>query len=239
MAFAVALEGFLAPEPAWLVRLMAMIPTGGEPKAPARNGHATLPVESADGTEQDSDQVLVARAIGGDSRAFERLIRRHYDLIHRVAWRQTGLAQEAEDVTQNVLMQLVEKLGSWRGEARFTTWLVGITINACRDHGRRKSSFGRMREAFSTFAALGGEASDGRDLLRQSWLKSLLAKLPSDLRATVVLVAGEGLSHKEAAAELGIAENTVAWRMHQVRKQLSAESGRSAATTQKEIRDER
>ena len=241
MAFAASLEIGLPSPVSIIARLMAMMPTAEEPPAPPRNGHVVaLPVETIGETPDDSDKVLVARALGGDSRAFEKLIRRHYDMIHRVAWRQTGLAQEAEDIAQNVLMQLVEKLGSYRGEARFTTWLIGITINACHDHGRRKSSFGRMRQAFSSFAALGSRTPDGRDLMRQSWLKSLLATLSPELRATVVLVAGEGLSHREAAAELGIAENTVAWRMHQVRKHLSGEGkDGSAAARQKEIRHER
>ena len=68
----------------------------------------------------------------------------------------------------------------------------------------------------------------------------MLAGLSPELRATVVLVAGEGLSHREAAAELGISENTVSWRMHQVRKQFSGEATTKGATTRrKEIRDER
>ncbi|MDZ5452675.1 RNA polymerase sigma factor [Labrys sp. ZIDIC5] len=188
----------------------------------------------------DGDADLVARACKGDGRAFEKLIRRHHAMIHRVAWRQTGLAQEAEDIVQTVLMQLVEKLASYRGQARFTTWLIGITINACHDHRRRKSSFGRMRQAWSNFVSLGGTASDDGDLLRRSWLKSLLSGLSPELRATVVLVAGEGLSHREAAAELGLSENTVSWRMHQVRKQLAETAGREPATTsRKEIRDAR
>lgn len=239
MAFAASVD-FGLPSPLPLItRLLSMLPVAEEPPAPLRNGPAAIDQAPGD-LPKEGDPALVARALRGDSRAFEKLIRRHYDMIHRVAWRQTGLKQEAEDIVQNVLMQLVERLASYRGEARFSTWLVGITINACHDHRRRRSSFGRMRQAFSSFAALGSTTTDGRDLMRQSWLKSLLAGLSPDLRATVVLVAGEGLSHREAAAELGISENTVAWRMHQVRKQLGGEGKEgSAAARRKEIRDER
>jgi RNA polymerase sigma factor (sigma-70 family) len=236
MAFAASVDfGLPSPWPL-ITRLLSVLPVMDEP-APLRHGVAEASETAALG---DSDAVLVTLALKGDSRAFEKLIRRHHDMIHRVAWRQTGLMQEAEDIVQNVLMQLVEKLASYRGEARFTTWLVGITINACHDHRRRRSSFGRMRQAFSSFVSLGSGALDGRDLLRQSWLKSMLAGLSPELRATVVLVAGEGLSHREAAAELGISENTVSWRMHQVRKLLTGdETKNGAATRRKEIRDER
>lgn len=97
-----------------------------------------------------------------------------------------------------------------------------------------------MRQAFSNFVLLGDAASDDGDPVRRSWLKSALAGLSPELRETVVLVAGEGLSHREAAIELGISENTVSWRMHRVRKQLAEEVGREeTAAGRKEIRDER
>ncbi|QEN87490.1 RNA polymerase sigma factor [Labrys sp. KNU-23] len=215
----------------WLPALAAAVPEGFG---------AVRVIDATAGGADDGDAELVARACKGDSRAFEKLIRRHHAMIHRVAWRQTGLADEAEDIVQTVLMQLVEKLASYRGQARFTTWLIGITINACHDHRRRKSSFGRMRQALSSFVSVSGVAGDDGDLVRQSWLKSTLAGLSPELRATVVLVAGEGLSHREAAAELGISENTVSWRMHRVRKQLAEEAGHEAAAAgRKEIRDER
>jgi RNA polymerase sigma-70 factor (ECF subfamily) len=60
---------------------------------------------------------------------------------------------------------------------------------------------------------------DGRDLFRRSWLASELARLSPLLRETVVLVAGEGLTHAEAAMALGVTESTVSGRMHEVRRQ--------------------
>jgi RNA polymerase sigma-70 factor (ECF subfamily) len=63
---------------------------------------------------------------------------------------------------------------------------------------------------------------DGRDAHDAIWLKSAIARLKPALRDTVVLVAGQQLTHAEAADILGIAEATVAWRMHEVRRILSA-----------------
>lgn len=192
-----------------------------------------------DGAEAiDGDPDLISRAVAGDRRAFEALVRRHYDRIHRVAWRQTGSIHEAEDIAQDVLCRLLERLGDFRGESRFTTWLIGVTINACRDHRRRRGGFLRMREAFAAMASL-ADRPDGRDLYRRSWLSSLLGALKPDLRETVVLVAGEALSHAEAARELGISEQTVAWRMHQARKQLKQYRSGADDAHRKEIRDER
>ena len=72
---------------------------------------------------------------------------------------------------------------------------------------------------------LAGLASppDGRDAYDAVWLKSAIARLKPALRDTAVLVAGQQLTHAEAAEILGISEATVAWRMHEVRRILASE----------------
>jgi RNA polymerase sigma factor (sigma-70 family) len=168
----------------------------------------------------DPDRDLVDRATDGDRDAFEALLRRHYDRIRRVAWRLTGSRADAEDIAQEVCCTLVEKLGSFKGEARFSTWLMGIVVNACRDHRRRGLTLSRLRDRLSVLAGLAA-LPDGRDAFRRSWLASELARLDPLLRDTVVLVVGEDLTHGEAARALGVAESTVSWRMHEARRQLT------------------
>lgn len=170
--------------------------------------------------ETDPDAALVAAAAAGDRGAFETLLRKHYDRVHALAWQLTGSRTDAEDVAQEVCCALVEKLGSFRGEAKFTTWLCGITVNACRDHGRRRRSFKGLTERLTILAGL-ASPTEGRDLYDAIWLKSAIARLKPAYRETAVLVAGQQLTHAEAAAVLGIAEATVAWRMHEVRRLLS------------------
>jgi RNA polymerase sigma-70 factor (ECF subfamily) len=168
-------------------------------------------------SEADPDLALVHEAAAGSRQAFERLLRRHYDRMHRIAWRMTGSVHDAEDVTQEVCCALVERLGAFRGEARFTTWLSGIVLNACRDHLRRRQAAARGREGLTVLASL-ARPEDGRDLYRQSWLASEIGRLPAELRETILLVAGEGLTHAEAGAALGIAETTISWRLHEARR---------------------
>jgi RNA polymerase sigma-70 factor (ECF subfamily) len=167
------------------------------------------------------DLDLVARAAAGERAAFEALLRRHYDRIHRIAWRLTGSASDADDIAQEVSCALIEKLASFRGEARFTTWLFGIVVNACRDHGRRRQTLKRFRAGLSVLASLAA-APDARDLYRRTWMASELARLDPVLRETIVLVVGEDMSHLEAAHALGVAESTVSWRMHEARRRLAA-----------------
>ena len=92
----------------------------------------------------DPDLSLVAAAAAGDRPAFETLLRKHYDRIHGLAWQLTGIRADADDVAQEVCCALVEKIGSFRGEAKFITWLCGITVNACQDFRRRRRSFGGL-----------------------------------------------------------------------------------------------
>jgi RNA polymerase sigma-70 factor (ECF subfamily) len=170
----------------------------------------------------DPDRELVESAVAGDRDAFGALLELHYDRIHRIAWRLTGSETDAQDITQDVCCTLVEKLGSFKGEAKFTTWLIGIVINACRDHHRRNASWMRIKGGLAVLAGLARQP-DGRDLYRQSWIASGLSRLKPLLRETFVLVAREDMSHAEAAHALGVAESTVSWRMHEARKQLDAQ----------------
>ena len=172
------------------------------------------------GSEPDSS--LIAAAAAGDRDAFAALLERQYDRIHGLAWQLTGSRADADDIAQDVCCTLVEKIGSYRGEAKFTTWLYGITFNACRDWRRRRHSFGLLTEKLSVLVGL-SEKPDGRDLYDAVWIKSAIARLKPALRDTAVLVAGQQLTHAEAAEILGVAEATVAWRMHEVRRILAHE----------------
>jgi RNA polymerase sigma-70 factor (ECF subfamily) len=170
----------------------------------------------------DPDAALVAAAAAGDRAAFGELLRRHYDRIHGLAWQLTGSRADADDVAQDVCCALVEKIGGFRGEAKFGTWLCGITYNACRDLRRRRRSFKGFTERLTVLAGL-AKPPDGRDLHDSMWLRSAIARLKPAYRDAAVLVAGQQLSHAEAAEILGVAESTVSWRMHEVRRLLGGD----------------
>lgn len=170
----------------------------------------------------DPDARLILLATGGDRDAFDDLLRRHYDRIHGLAWQLTGSRADAEDIAQDVCCILVEKIGSFRGEAKFTTWLCGIVFNACRDLRRRRRSFFGFTDRLAELAGI-TRASGDEDLHNALWLKSAIAKLKPAYREAVVLVAGQQLTHAEAAEILGVAESTISWRMLEARRMLAAE----------------
>lgn len=168
--------------------------------------------------EPDAD--LLAAAIAGDRDAFAALLHRHYDRIHGLAWQLTGTRADADDIAQTVCCTMVEKIAGFRGEAKFTTWLCGIVYNAARDLRRRRRSFAGLTDRLAVLAGL-SRGPDGRDLHDAMWVKSAIAKLAPPYRDAALLVAGQQLTHAEAAAILGVAEATVSWRMHEVRRQLT------------------
>jgi RNA polymerase sigma-70 factor (ECF subfamily) len=168
---------------------------------------------------EDPDRDLVDRASDGDRDAFESLLRRHYDRIHRVAWRLTGSRADAEDIAQDVCCTLVEKIGTFKGEAKFATWLMGRPQWLSRS--RPPSRDVDARQGALVGARRPGLAPDGRDLYRRSWLASELSRIDPLLRETIVLVIGEDMTHAEAARALGVAESTVSGRMFEARRRLT------------------
>lgn len=178
----------------------------------------------ADG-DSSSDADLISAAISGNRMAFETLLRRHYDRIHALAWQLTGSRADADDIAQDVCCTLVQKIATFRSEAKFTTWLCGIVYNACRDLRRRRRSFAGFTERLAVLAGLARQP-DGRDLHDAVWLKSAIARLKPAYRETAVLVAGQQLSHAEAAQILGVTESTISWRMREIRGQLAGEGAR-------------
>ncbi len=170
---------------------------------------------------EETDHALIARVRSGDAGAYRQLLERHYGMIARVAYRFTGNQADAEDVTQNVCMGLSDKLHGWRGEGAFTTWLYRVVVHACRDSWRKEKSRQRLESAYKELeGALKAEASAAaREAAR---LYRLIAGMEELYRETALLILAEGLSHAQAGAVLACAENTVSWRMHEVKKRLKA-----------------
>lgn len=174
-------------------------------------------------TEHDTDRDdrhLAALAAAGDRDAFAHLLERHYDRIFRMAYSLCGHRQEAEDVTQDLCIRLARDIGHYRGEARFTTWLYRLVVNACHDQYRRN----RKRKGHLAYDELTlrdpGHTPEQAMQARQQ-IKAI-GHLSEKLRIAVILVHWHGLNHAEAAKILHISEGTLSWRLHEARRLLGA-----------------
>lgn len=170
---------------------------------------------------QTPDEALASAAATGDRDAFAALLGRHYDRVFALSFRLTGSRAEAEDLTQDICLALPAKLGSWRGEARFTTWLYRVTVNAAHDRRRRAATRTRATDGWGDWE-VNRRAGIAEEAEAQDWLAATMARLSPELRDTVALTLGEDLSQREAAEVLGVSEGTVAWRMSEVKKRLRA-----------------
>lgn len=167
------------------------------------------------------DETLATAAAAGDRAAFSVLIQRHYDRVHGLAWRLTGNPSEAQDLAQDIFAALPVKLRHWRAEARFSTWLYRVTVNAAHDLRRRQATRSRAADGWGDWElARQDEISAERD--RLDWLTRAMTRLSPELRDTVALVLGEELTQAQAAEVLGLSEGTIAWRMAEVKKRLRA-----------------
>lgn len=176
---------------------------------------------------ETDDDALAHAAASGDREAFAALMARHYDRMHGLCYRLTGNRAEAQDLTQDICAALPAKLMAWRGEARLTTWLYRVIVNAAHDRRRRQASHARAAQGWGDWElarqdeiAVQAEALD--------WLTAAMQRLTPELRDTVALVLGEELTQAQAAEVLGLSEGTIAWRMSEVKKRLRAMAAEEA-----------
>ncbi len=177
---------------------------------------------------ETDDETLARAAALGDRAAFAALIGRHYDRMNGLCYRLTGHRAEAQDLCQDICAALPTKLAAWRGEARFTTWLYRVIVNAAHDRRRRQAVRSRAAQGWGDW-----EMARQDEIATQAqaldWLTQTMQRLTPELRDTVALVLGEELTQAQAGEVLGVSEGTVAWRMAQVKKRLRAIAAEDAA----------
>jgi len=183
----------------------------------------TADVPIAEPTPRDADAALVRRAVSGDTAAFEQLYRRHAGRVHGAILRLVGMDRaRAEELTQDAFVQAWRKLGGFRHESAFSTWLHRLGVNvALMDLRVRREEDTLGDEALHD--AAGGDvpfcAAERGDLERA------VAALPTRARAVLVLHDVEGYKHEEISAELGMAVGSSKAQLHRARGLLRRKLG--------------
>ena len=176
--------------------------------------------------EDLSDTELLARHAGGDRAAFGVLVSRHRDRAWAVALRTLGDREEAADALQDALLSAYRAAGSYRGDAKVTTWLHRVVVNACLDRVRR-----RQARPTVPLPEQGGSAepADKHDALaaRETALEieAALAELPVEQRCAIMLVDVHGMPVEDVASVLGVPAGTVKSRCSRGRARLALSLG--------------
>jgi RNA polymerase sigma-70 factor (ECF subfamily) len=170
----------------------------------------------------DTDYDLVLQSQNGDPAAFETLIRNHQRMIHSLTFRMTGSSADAEDLAQEAFMRAYQQIGTFRGTAKFSTWLYRIAVNTCLNWRQSEARRFQVRSdcAEELLACQrNGEDSPADHQLNQQ-VQAAMLKLPAKQRAAIVLTVYDGLNHAEAAQVLGCSETTISWRVFAARRKL-------------------
>src|SRR5205807_10429299 len=148
------------------------------------------------------DADLLAACQHGDRDAFRRLFDTFGGRVYSIALGVLGAEAPAKDVTQQVFLRLLSEIRRFRGEARFSTWLYRLVVNACLDERRRQRRFAPEPPPEPTQRA----GQEDAVLARQ--VRDALARLSPKLRIPLVLRHVEGLSYDEIAQVLGCSAGT-------------------------------
>ena len=170
-----------------------------------------------------SDHALAIAAAGGDMGAFEQLYVRHNRRVYSLCLRMTQNVAEAEDLAQEAFIQVFRKIGSFRGESAFTTWLHRLTVNQVLMHFRKRSvKLERTTEEGETPVQIvrGTENPNRMPVLDRIGLDRALKQLPPGYRSVFVLHDIEGHDHEEIAKILGVAVGTSKSQLHKARMKL-------------------
>jgi RNA polymerase sigma-70 factor, ECF subfamily len=200
-------------------------------EVPRRAGRATpppIPAASDAGRRAREAHELVTAAQAGDPRAFDALVRRYRPRIFALALHMTGSPSDADDIVQDAFVRAFRNLGRFEGRSEFFTWLYRIALNRAlnvrRDRSRRRTQdIDDPRVDAAVQVDAGGDPHRAMEL-RQTYghLVRAFDRLSPLLRTTVALTMMQGLSYPEAAVVLEATEGTIAWRIHEARKQLRA-----------------
>lgn len=175
-----------------------------EPVSPAVAGEAAL-------------DDYVARAAAGDVRAFEHLYRTHLPRVHSLV-RRMSAGRDAEELTQDVFVRVWQKLGSFRGDSAFATWLHRLTVNVVIERFRQDTARrSRLHDGEDIFETLSAPARSG-DIAMD--FEAALETLPDGAREVFVLHDVEGYKHHEIGELLDISPGTSKAQLHRARMML-------------------
>lgn len=183
----------------------------------------TAKAETLADPSSSSDLMLAQSATSGNMAAFEELYNRHHRRVYSLCLRMLQNTAEAEDLTQEVFIQLYRKIGSFRGDSAFTTWLHRLTVNQVLMHFRKRTvKFEKTTEEGETPVQIvvGTENQAKMPIVDKIALESAIAQLPTGYKNVFVLHDVEGYEHEEVARILGCSVGTSKSQLHKARLKM-------------------
>lgn len=184
---------------------------------------------------EPSERRFIERLQARDERAFNELVESYGDRVYRLLYRMLGRRDEAEDMAQEVFVQVFKSIDQFRGDSKVGTWIYRIAVNACKNrtkylarrHNEAQDDYEPAAERGSMHQAKGitsGEVADPDQLVQgyevERIVKQCMAELDSDFREVLVLRDVEDLAYEEICEITGLPDGTVKSRLHRARALL-------------------
>lgn len=171
-------------------------------------------------SEREQERDLVLRVKAGDTAAFDALVSTYVRRARAVAWRMMQDPDDADDLVQDAFLRALERIDQFDADRPFGPWFFRLLVNAGNDMHRRHAV--RRTEPEPSDAASAGssplEDTERSEIRRR--FEAALADLPPRQRAIVWSFEVDGMTTDEIAHELGVAQVTVRWHLHQARRAL-------------------
>jgi RNA polymerase sigma-70 factor (ECF subfamily) len=170
-----------------------------------------------------SDLELARSAAAGDTAAFEKLYEQHHRRVYSLCLRMLEGPGQAEDLTQEVFLQVFRKLGSFRGDSAFTTWLHRLTVNQVLMHFRKrgvKLEHTSEEGDFTNVVETPLQSTRRISMVDRLALDKAVAELPPGYRTVFVLHDVEGYEHEEISGMLHVSVGTSKSQLHKARMRL-------------------
>jgi RNA polymerase sigma-70 factor (ECF subfamily) len=188
-------------------------------------------------TEPDelTEQRFIERLVARDERAFNELVQAYEERVFRLLLRMLGRRDEAEDMAQEVFVQVFKAIGTFRGDSRLGTWIYRIAVNLCKNRmkylsRRHASEQDELEPAAERMPLTEGKGVTLGEMSRPDHLvegfqlervvQACIAELEPDFREVLVLRDVEDLTYEELCEVTGLPEGTVKSRLHRARGML-------------------
>jgi len=188
-------------------------PTEGLPRGSSRE---------AEGRESETDGELIRSFRAGREDAFDRLYQRHQDYVYNVCLGILANPEDARDCTQEAFLRVYRKVGEFRGEAAFSTWLYRVAVNVCVGQLRKRP---RQAPASLEDESVREIADDGPEAwtrparsAEEARVRAVVAELPEDYRKLLVLRYFQDLSYEEMVGILGYNLSQLKVKLHRARR---------------------
>ena len=171
-------------------------------------------------TKEPDDNVLVEQARNGDRRAFSVLVRRHQTIVYRSCYRILGDREDAKDASQEAFIRAYRNLDTFKGRSAFKTWMLRVAMNVSLNERSRREFPRADVDLAESVPSLETPETELTKTEAAAQIHEALRLVQPNHRAAVVLRDLEGLTYRETAESLEIAEGTAKSWVHRGRGRL-------------------